>query len=100
MSFIVGDVVVERNTTEPNMTVDKVEKCLDCNKIVITCIWIGDTDLLVKTFNKSKLVMVEAAARPAPRTGRLPAYRMQFTHDDSVDLAYYLPLTGDPGDLP
>lgn len=63
--FQPGDVV-SRGGDHPNMTVEKVEKCLDCKGLVVSCVWADGFNALRSEFNAKALTLIQAA-RPAPR---------------------------------
>jgi hypothetical protein len=66
--FKPGDVVARRDGQGESMTVEKVEKCLDCTGIIVSCVWIPLIGGAQRAeFPKGKLDLIRAA--PAPRRG-------------------------------
>lgn len=76
--FKVGDAV--KDLEGRAMTVDRVEKCLDCNKILITCVWVEGANVMTKLFGNKELVvrgrydhlieqLADRARQPARVTG-------------------------------
>ncbi len=58
--FVVGDKVRQNNAGQ-DMTVEAVEKCLDCNRVVVSCCWLVGTDLHRDTFKAKELTKINMA---------------------------------------